>query len=131
MHRLTDLGAVVTYAAHETSQEGFDAEWRGIAVLTVEGELINRTEVFDEADLDAAIARFEELHPQPPRLENTASRVDKRFQARFAARDWDAMAKGLADGFSIEIGANREHGTPHGRDAEVAVQAFATVGTQT
>ena len=33
VHRLTDLGAVVTYAAHETSQEGFDAEWRGIAVL--------------------------------------------------------------------------------------------------
>ena len=38
VHRLTDLGAVVTYAAHETSQEGFDAEWRGIAVLTVDGD---------------------------------------------------------------------------------------------
>ena len=63
VHRLTDLGAVVTYAAHETSQEGFDAEWRGIAVFTVEGEMINRSEVFDEADLDAAIARFEELQP--------------------------------------------------------------------
>ena len=63
VHRLTDLGAVVTYAAHETSQEGFDAEWRGIAVLTVEGELINRSEVFDETDLDAALARFDQLHP--------------------------------------------------------------------
>ena len=48
------------YAAHETSREGFDAEWRGIAVFTVEGELIDRTEVFDETDIDAAIARFEE-----------------------------------------------------------------------
>ena len=38
VHRLTDLGAVVTYAAYETSQEGFDAEWRGIAVFTVEGD---------------------------------------------------------------------------------------------
>ena len=30
VHRLTDLGAVVTYAVHGTSQEGFDAEWRMI-----------------------------------------------------------------------------------------------------
>ena len=28
VHRLTDLGAVVTQSAHGTSQEGFDAEWR-------------------------------------------------------------------------------------------------------
>ena len=37
--------------------EGFDAEWREIDVFTVEGDLINRCEVFDEADLDAAIAQ--------------------------------------------------------------------------
>ena len=30
-------------------------------MLTVEGDLINRCEVFDEADLDAALARFDEL----------------------------------------------------------------------
>ncbi len=63
VHRLSDLGAVVTYAAHGTSREGFDAEWRGIDLLTVEGDLFNRCEVFDEADLDAALARFEELQP--------------------------------------------------------------------
>ena len=28
VHRLSDLGAVVTHAARGTSQEGFDAEWR-------------------------------------------------------------------------------------------------------
>ena len=65
-----------------------------IAVFTVEGDLINRSELFDEADLDAAIARFEELTRPTPRLENAASRVDKRFQACFAARDWDVMAEG-------------------------------------
>ena len=57
VHRLNDLGAVVTHAAHGTSQEGFDAEWRVIDILTVEGDLINRCEIFDEADLDAALAR--------------------------------------------------------------------------
>ena len=62
-------------------------------ILTVEGDLINRCEVFDEADLDAALARFEELHPPMPRLENAASQVDERFWTYFAARDWDAMAE--------------------------------------
>ena len=64
MHRLSDLGAVFTWAGHGTSQEGFEAEWRGINVLTVEGDLINRGEIFDEADIDAALGRFEELQPR-------------------------------------------------------------------
>ena len=75
VHRLTDLGAVVTQASHGTSQEGFDAEWRDIGILTVEGDLISRCEIFDEADLDAALARFDELSRPAPRLENAASRV--------------------------------------------------------
>lgn len=57
-HRLSSIGAVVTYVVQATSDDGLDAEWRGIAVFTADGETINRTEVFDEADLDAALARF-------------------------------------------------------------------------
>ena len=75
VHRLSDLGAVVTHVAHGTSQEGFDAEWRLIYLLTVDGDLISRCEIFDEADLDAALARFDELSRPTPRLENAASRV--------------------------------------------------------
>jgi hypothetical protein len=30
----------------------------------VDGGLINRGEMFEETDLDAALARFEELHPK-------------------------------------------------------------------
>ncbi len=103
VHRLSNLGAVVTHAAYGTSHEGFDAEWREISLLTVEGDRISRCEVFDEADIDAALARFEELHPQERRLENAASRVFERFQACFAARDWDAMAEVLADDVSATI----------------------------
>ena len=61
VHRLNNLGAVVTHVAHAISPEGFDAEWRVINLLTVEGDLISGCEVFDEADLDAALARFDEL----------------------------------------------------------------------
>ena len=91
-------GAVVTYAAYETSKEGFDAEWRGIAVFTVEGEMVNRTEIFDEADLDAALARFEELSRPAPRLENTASRVTSAFRRASPPGDWDVMAEMLSAG---------------------------------
>ncbi|WP_082983915.1 BTAD domain-containing putative transcriptional regulator [Mycobacterium sp. 1165178.9] len=97
VHRLSDVATVVTYAAYETSQQGLRAEWRGLAVFTVDGDTINRTEVFDESDIDAAIARFEQLIRPAPQLENAASRANKRFQERFAARDWPALAQGLAD----------------------------------
>lgn len=66
VHRLNQLGAVYTWAGHGTSQEGFDAEWRGVNIVTVEGALISRTELFDETDLDAALARFDELSPSAP-----------------------------------------------------------------
>ena len=42
VHRLSDLGAVFTQVAKGTSQEGFDAEWRDVILLTVEGDLITR-----------------------------------------------------------------------------------------
>ena len=48
-------------------------------LLTVEGDRINRCEIFDETDLDTALARFEELQPQARRLENAASQVAERF----------------------------------------------------
>ena len=79
VHRLSELGAVCTHAGHGVSHEGFDAEWHGVDLLTVEGDMVNRCEAFDDADLDAAIARFDQLSQPAPRLENTASRVNERF----------------------------------------------------
>jgi DNA-binding SARP family transcriptional activator len=121
VHRLSDLGAVCTHAAHGVSLEGFDAEWRGIDLLTVEGDKVSRCEVFEEADLNAAIARFEELQPPTPRPDNAASQVAERYREHFAAGDWDAMAALLADDFSSDdrrrvVGA----GVRHGRDAQIA-----------
>ncbi|SPM31843.1 hypothetical protein MTAB308_5368 [Mycobacterium terramassiliense] len=118
--RLNKYGAVLTYAAHESSQEGFDAEWRGIAVLTVDGAMVNRIEVFDEPDVETAIARFGELGSQTRRLENAASQVGEGFLTHFAAADWVAMAEMLAEGFSNEdrrrmVGG----GVRHGRSAQI------------
>jgi DNA-binding SARP family transcriptional activator len=131
VHRLNDIGVVITYVVHGTTAEGFGAEWRQISVLKIAGDCVSRCEMFDEADLDAALARFDELQPQARRLENAASRVDKRFQACFAARNWDAMAKGLSGDFSIEDRRRVVNmGNSQGRDAELTVHAYAAVGTE-
>jgi hypothetical protein len=98
VHRLTSLGAVVTHAVRGTSQEGFEAEWRETAFLTFDGEKISRCEVFDEADLEAALARFDELNRQVPHLENAASRTWARQADAFNRRDLgDFIALTTAD----------------------------------
>ena len=130
VHRLSDLGAVCTHAAHGISHEGFDAEWRGVDLLTVEGDMVNRCEVFEEADLDAAIARFEQLNRPEPRLENAASRVYERYRRNFAAADWDAISAMLAhDMFSDDRRRMVGAGIRRGRAAEIEdVQTIAGVG---
>jgi hypothetical protein len=130
VHRLSNLGAVVTQAANGTSRQGLEAEWRDINVSTVEGDLINRCELFDEEDLDAALARFEELSCPAP-LENAASQVATRFRAPFATRDWDAMAAILADDFCADDRRRVvRSGVRQGRDAEIAsIRATVEVGT--
>ncbi len=130
VHRLTALGAVVTSVSQESSHEGFAAEWRGVNVLTVEGDLINRLEVFDEADLEAALARFEELHPKARGLVNAASQAVERYFAYFAARDWVALTKVLADDITNDDRRRvANSGVRHGRDAEIAsLRAVADAG---
>ncbi|WP_246398912.1 BTAD domain-containing putative transcriptional regulator [Mycobacterium vicinigordonae] len=126
VHRLTEFGAVITQAVTGTSQDGFDAELQMVAVFTVEGDLLARAEVFDETDLDAAIARFEELHAQAQQPQTAACRVAERFIARYAVGDWNAMADMLAEDFLNDdrrqlVGS----GIRLGRDAHMAdVQAL-------
>lgn len=121
VHRLTGVGAVVTYRAHETSREGLDAEWRGIALLTVQDELVSRCEVFDEADAESALAAFGHCNRPQPWLENQASRMYERFKAAYPLRDWGAIAAMLADDVRSE---DRRHvinaGVRQGPDAVIA-----------
>lgn len=121
VHRLNNIGAVVAHVTNGNFQEGFDAEWREVFLLTIEGDLLSRCELFGEGDLDTALARFEELGRPTTRLENAASRAGERYLAQFAAHDWDAMAETLSEDFSNDdrrrvVGA----GIQHGREAQIA-----------
>jgi hypothetical protein len=103
-----------------------------VQLLTVDGDCISRCEMFDEADLDAALARFDALSRPTSRLENAASRANARFWMHFAARDWTAMAGLLADDVYLDdrrpmVGS----GVRHGRDAQIQdVQAIAAFGVE-
>ncbi|OKH85135.1 hypothetical protein EB75_00785 [Mycobacterium sp. ST-F2] len=98
VHLLTDSGAVITQALSGTSREGFEAEWREIHLMTIDGDQFSRSEMFDETDLDSALARFDELHVQARPLENAATRANDRFTRYFADRDWSSLAGLYADG---------------------------------
>ena len=42
-HRVNERGAVFTWTGYGTSHEGFDAEWRGVEIMTVDGDLLSRS----------------------------------------------------------------------------------------
>jgi hypothetical protein len=64
-----------------------------IQVFTVDGDRVNRCELFDEADLDAALVRLDELHSSATQLDNAAAIALQRFQECFSAHGWDAIAE--------------------------------------
>ena len=121
MHRLGKVGAVVSHVAHGISQEGFDAEWRDIHVLGVESEMLSRSELFDEADLDAAIARFEELHPGRA----AAGEHGKPGQLALPCVRWGARTGTLSLRFWLTSHYSDDRrrvtgaGTRRGRDADI------------
>ena len=130
VHRLSDLGAVCSYAAQGVSREGFDGEWRGVNLATVDGDMVNRSELFDETDVDGAIARFGQLTQPAPRPENTATRVFERLYSYIAARDWDAVGQTAAENVLVDDRRRVVNaGALHGRDAAIeGTRATVDVG---
>ncbi|WP_419866299.1 BTAD domain-containing putative transcriptional regulator [Mycobacterium scrofulaceum] len=121
VHRLTERGAIVSQVVKGTSQEGFDAEWQTTTICTFEGDRLGRYEVFDETELDAALARFEQLEPPAPRYENAATRADQQFWGYIAARHWKALGAMLADDVANDDRRRTVNaGIRRGRDSDVA-----------
>ena len=129
VHRLSPSGAVVTHVATGTTHDGLDVEWRFVNVLTMDGDRLARCEMYDDADLDAALARLDELCSPGPG-DNTAGRTFKRWLAAFDARDWDAMAHlHRDDAVNDDRRRVANAGVILGRDSVLdSVRALATVG---
>ncbi len=65
VHQLTGLWGCRPHALRGTSRQGFEAEWREIHLMVIEGGLFTRSEMFDESDLDTALARFDDVTRRP------------------------------------------------------------------
>ncbi|WP_458320070.1 BTAD domain-containing putative transcriptional regulator [Mycolicibacterium brisbanense] len=130
IHELSSLGAVVTHVARGTSQQGFDAEWRDVCLLTIDGDRLSRIEVFVEADLGAALGRLDELTRPTTKLENAATRAYERIKDCYTSGNWAALAEMLAENVSNDdrrLVVNA--GVQCGRDAVISeMSGIAGVG---
>ena len=127
VHALDAHGLVSTLVIEGTDAHGNELQWGRTFLFLSDGPQV---EVYEEDGVDAALARFEDLRPLARRLENAVSQAAERYSAHFAARDWDALAKVLADDIVTDDRRRIANaGIRHGRDADIAnLQATADAG---
>jgi ketosteroid isomerase-like protein len=90
------------------AEGGGDFESDMIVVTVVAGGRIRRMELFEVEDVDAALARFEELRPDPLRIPpNAATRADDRRHDAWKRRDWDAVRALASPDFRFEDRSRR------------------------
>lgn len=130
VQRLSDTGAVVTHSARGLTHNGFEAEWRDVNLLTLDGDLITGTELFDADDLDTAIKRFDRLDRDARGSGSTKNHWVERFRQGFLDRDWQAIRAMLTDDFFLDDRRRTVNGGSHtGPDAEILeLKAAADVG---
>jgi hypothetical protein len=121
---LSNRGALFTQVVKGTSRDGFDAEWREIALVSVEGEKLNRCELFDEADIDKAIARFEQLNSPVPQPDNAATRIWKPLKDAFNHRDMDRFLALITSDGRVDDRRNGLRALHEGTERMKAVHAL-------
>jgi len=86
-----------------TLPEGGTYERRIVIVSIIASDRITRMEFFEPEDVDAALARFAELRPDPLRIPpNAASRTDDRSLDAVVAGDWETFAATCAPSLVFE-----------------------------
>lgn len=85
-------GRVVVNRMAGRNLEGGDFESFMVTLVSIRADCLAGVEIFEIDQLDAALARLEELRPDPLRLQPTAAtRMRDRHRDAFIARDWDAV----------------------------------------
>jgi len=91
-----------------TNVEGGEFEAIYVLVGLQRGARILGVEIFEIEDLDAALARFEELRPDPSRVApNAATRAADRIREIYLARDWDTLRALAAPDFVYDDRSKR------------------------
>src|SRR5439155_17234451 len=86
-----------------TLRDGGAFESPNVSVPIVVDGRITRVEMFEPEHVDAALARFAELRPDPLRIPpNASSRAGDRLLEAAEARDWDAFGASCAPGFVFD-----------------------------
>jgi hypothetical protein len=90
MLRVRRSGAVAALESSGHDLEGGAIVWKSVLVVIAHPEtaLIERIEFFDPEDVDAALARFEELTAGP---EDPGQRFERTVNAAFRTGDWAAL----------------------------------------
>jgi ketosteroid isomerase-like protein len=96
-------GALTVLRRTGTIRDGGAYEVEHLFLLTVERGRVTRLELFELEDVDAALARFEELQPDPSRIPpNAATRANDRAALAIAAGDRSALRALASPDFRFE-----------------------------
>jgi class 3 adenylate cyclase/ketosteroid isomerase-like protein len=129
---LVGQGAVVGIVRRTViARRGGEMEVISNLVGTIRSGRVTRLELFAAEDLDAAIARAEELRGSPDAgLDNRAAQVSVRILESFRRRDWDALRSQVAENVvAIDRRAVVGGEVYHGPDGIVAMwQGVAAIG---
>lgn len=126
--RISRVGAVATLVGAGGHTDGEPSEITTVQLFLVTDEGLQRHEVFAAGEVEAALARFDELTRRAP-WENTCTRLTERFDELFMARDWVGMAAIVAPDVQQEDRRRGSQMVRLGVDAYVeSAQSIAALG---
>ncbi len=109
--RLSDHGLVGACTSH-SNQDAIEAEWSWILVQHVRDGRLWRTEIYDEADLELALDRFDSMSTAGT-LTNQASHISRQFWSRlFDDLDVEAAMELMAGAVNDERALQLPDSTP-------------------
>lgn len=82
---------VLDTAPRAVDSAGVETEWRSILLVQARDGLVTRWEEYDVDNVDAALARFDQLTAAPERLDNRASQTAENARAAFFTRNIDTV----------------------------------------
>jgi hypothetical protein len=101
IHAINAHGALCAVMRTGTTTDGVVTEALATSLYVVADGHVSRLEIFSPGDVDAALARFDEI-TSAPTLENRCTRVVQQRRDAFVAGDWNLARSLMRDDFVSE-----------------------------